>query len=215
MSVRWYVAYSLIYRNIEELLKERGVNVDHATIQRWVVKYSPELESVFRQKHKERTGSSWRMDETYVKVKGKWRYLYRAVDKEGNTIDFLLSKKRDKKAALRFFKKAIGSSGFPSKITIDKSGANIAALNELSVLLLLSGMWKFLFEMRQIKYLNNIIEQDHRGIKRIINPMLGFKSFDAAEATIAGIELHRMLKKGQMKNAENLPVWKQFYMLAA
>ena len=115
----------------------------------------------------------------------------------------------------RHFKKAIGSSGFPEKITIDKSDANTAALNELIVLLLLSGMWKFLFETRQIKYLNNIVEQDHRGIKRIINPMLGFKSFDAAEATIAGIELHRMLKKGQMKNAENLSVWKQFYMLAA
>ncbi len=160
MAVRWYVAYSLSYRNIEELLKERGIGVDHSTIQRWVVKYSPELESIFRQKHKRQVGLSWRMDETYVKVKGKWHYLYRAVDKEGNTVDFLLSKNRDKKAALRFFKKAIGSNGFAAKITIDKSGANAAALNELSVLLLLSGMWNFLFEMRQIKYLNNIVEQD-------------------------------------------------------
>ncbi len=203
------------YRNIEELLKERGISVDHATIQRWVVKYSPKLESVFSQKHKRQAGLSWRMDETYVKVKGKWNYLYRVVDKEGSTVDFLLSKNRDKKAALKFFKKAIGANGFAEKITIDKSGANAAALNELSVLFLLSGMWNFLFEMRQVKYLNNSVEQDHRGIKRIINPMLGFKSFAAAEATIAGIELHRMLKKGQMKNVENLAVWEQFYRLAA
>ncbi len=103
MSVRWYVAYSLSYRNIEELLKERGVNADHSTIQRWIVKYSPELESVFRQKHKRQAGLSWRMDETYVKIKGKWNYLYRAVDKEGYTVDFLLSKNRAKKAALKFF----------------------------------------------------------------------------------------------------------------
>ena len=215
MAVRWYVAYSLSYRNIEELLKERGVNVDHATIQRWMVKYSPEFESVFRKQPKRQVGFSWRMDETYVKIKGKWNYLYRAVDKEGNTVDFLLLKNRDKKAALKFFKKAIGSSGFPEKITIDKSDANAAAPNELSVLLLLSGMWCFLFKMRQIKYLNNIVEQDHRGVKRIINPMLGFKSFSAAEATIAGIELHRMQKKNQIKNVANMTAWEQFYMLAA
>ena len=215
MAVCWYVAYSLSYRNIEELLKERGVNVDHATIQRWMVKYSPEFESVFRKQPKRQVGFSWRMDETYVKIKGKWNYLYRAVDKEGNTVDFLLLKNRDKKAALKFFKKAIGSSGFPEKITIDKSDANAAAPNELSVLLLLSGMWCFLFKMRQIKYLNNIVEQDHRGVKRIINPMLGFKSFSAAEATIAGIELHRMQKKNQIKNVANMTAWEQFYMLAA
>ncbi len=103
------------YRNIEELLKERGISVDHATIQRWVVKYSPKLESVFSQKHKRQAGLSWRMDETYVKVKGKWNYLYRVVDKEGSTVDFLLSKNRDKKAALKFFKKAIGANGFAEK----------------------------------------------------------------------------------------------------
>jgi transposase-like protein len=103
--VRWYVAYALSYRDLEEMMMmERGIPVDHSTIQRWVVKYSPLLEQEFK-KHKRPIGSSWRMDETYIKIKGQWRYLYRAVDKEGNTIDFLLTAKRDKKAALSFSKK--------------------------------------------------------------------------------------------------------------
>jgi len=122
MSVRWYLAYSLSYRNIEELMAERGVKVDHSTLNRWVIKYSAKLETVFTKRYKKSVGSSWRMDETYVKVKGEWCYLYRAVDKTGSTIDFMLSKTRDKKAAKRFFIKAIGYSEKPKKITIDKSG---------------------------------------------------------------------------------------------
>jgi len=214
MSVRWYVAYSLSYRDIEELMAERGVSVDHSTINRWVIKYAPELESQFRRKHKRQVGSSWRADETYIKVKGKWCYLYRAVDKAGDTIDFYLSQKRDKKAAITFFKKVIGSSGLPEKVTIDKSGANKSGLDAINLeltFLAMMGFSFFNFEIRQIKYLNNIVEQDHRGIKKVTKPMMGFKSFHSAQATIAGIELHRMLKKGQHVSAANTPVFEQFY----
>ena len=214
MVVRWYVAYSLSYRNIEELVNERGISIDHATINRWVIKYAPLLENQFRKKHKRPAGFSWRMDETYIKNKGKWCYLYRAVDKEGDTVDFMLSAKRDRKAALKFFKKAIGSNGLPHTVTIDKSGANNAALERLNLLLLLNNLWLLFITVRQIKYLNNIIEQDHRHIKRVTKPMLGFKSFASAKATIAGIELHHMLKKGQMENSANMPVWEQFAALA-
>jgi len=215
MVVRWYVAYALSYRNIEEMMKERGIPIDHATINRWVIKYAPLLENEFRKKHKRQTGMSWRMDETYVKNRGKWGFLYRAVDKEGDTVDFMFSAKRDRKAALRFFKKAIGSNGLPQTVTIDKSGANNAALEQLNELFLMSNLCFLFITIRQIKYLNNIVEQDHRHVKRIIKPMLGIKSFASAKATIAGIELHHMLRKGQMVCAVNMPIWKQFYALAA
>ena len=215
LVVRWYVAYALSYRNIEEMMKERGISVDHATINRWVIKYAALLEKEFRNKHKRQTGMSWRMDETYVKNKGKWSFLYRAIDKEGDTVDFMFSAKRDRKAALRFFKKAIGSNDFPDTATIDKSGANNVALERLNKLFLLGNLCFLFINIRQIKYLNNIAEQDHRHIKRIIKPMLGFKSFVSAKATITGVELHYMLKKGQMICADNMPIWKQFYSLAA
>ena len=214
MAVRWKVAYPLSYRQIEEMMEERGVELDHSSVQKWVVHYAPQLESAFRAR-KRAVGSSWRMDETYLKVKGEDVYLYRAVDTEGNTVDFMVSRKRDKAAALAFFKKAIGSSGLPEKVTIDKSGANTAALERLNLLLFLSGLWCYFIEVRRIKYLNNLVEQDHRAIKRITRPMLGFKSFEAANATISGIELHHMLKKGQMLEQENIPAWQQFYLLAA
>ena len=141
-----------------------------------------------------------------------------AVDKEGNTVDFMLSKKRDETAARNFFEKAIGSSGLPEKVTIDKSGANKAGLDTINlqlVLIALLGCTFMHINIRQIKYLNNIVEQDHRGIKRIVNPMLGFKAFNSAQATISGIELYRMLKKGQHTNAENSPAFDQSYALAA
>ena len=204
--VRWYVAYSLSYRDLEELMLERGYVVDHSTIQRWVVHYAPRIEKAFR-KNKKRTGLRWRMDETYIRIRGEWKYLYRAVDKQGNTIDFLLTAKRDKKAALRFLKKAIGSNGKPSLINIDKSGANTAAIKQHN------RDENKRVKIRQCKYLNNIVEQDHRFVKRRTRSMLGFKSFWSARATLAGIELWRMLKKGQNKNS--LPAWEQFYALAA
>src|SRR5690349_11828776 len=124
MVVRWYVSYSLSYRDIEELMLERGTPVDHSTLNRWVIFYSPLLEEEFRKNNKRKVGSSWRMDETHIKIKGVWHYFYRAVDKDGNTIDFMLSKNRVEAAAKAFFTKAIDSNGLPEKITIDKSGAN-------------------------------------------------------------------------------------------
>lgn len=217
MAVRWYVAYPLSYRNIEELMAERNVKVDHATLNRWVVEYSPQLESEFRKYHKRKINNSWRMDETYLKIKGVDVYLYRAVDKFGKTIDFMLSEKRDKQAALAFFNKAISENGLPEKVTMDKSGANKAGIDAVNLLLtFLSAMLQIIFRItvRQIKYLNNILEQDHRAVKRVTKPMMGFKSFNSAEATIAGIELHHMLKKGQHKNANSQSVSQQFYGLA-
>jgi transposase-like protein len=204
--VRWYVAYSLSYRDLEELMQERGYAVDHSTVQRWVVHYAPRIEKAFR-KSKKRVGHRWRLDETYVKIKGGWKYLYRAVDKQGDTIDFLLTARRDKREALRFLNKATGSSGKPSLINIDKSGANTAGIKQYNT------DENKRIKIRQCKYLNNIVEQDHRFIKRIIRPMLGFKSFWSARATLAGIELWRMLKKGQSKSS--LPAWEQFYEIAA
>ena len=211
LAIRWYIAYPLSYRNIEELMEERGVDVDHSTINRWVVKYSPKLEAKFSNHFKRKVGSSWRMDETYIKVKGKWCYLYRAVDKSGATIDFMLTKNRDKQSAKRFFNKAIGFQAKPEKVTIDKSGSNISALESINKELPEADK----IEIRQIKYLNNMVEQDHRFIKRITKPMMGFKSFDSASATLAGIELHHMLRKNQLGEAANIPVFKQFYALAA
>jgi putative transposase len=192
-AVYWYLRYSLSYRDIEELMNERGVNIDHSTVQRWVFKYTGMIEEEFRKKKKS-VGTSWRMDETYIKVKGSWYYLYRAVDKENNTINFLLTEKRDKKAAKQFFIKAIENNGLPEKITIDKSGSNTAAIKEYNAENDTS------IEIRQVKYLNNIVEQDHRSIKRITRPMLGFKGFYSASITLRGIELVRMIRKGQMKN---------------
>ncbi len=127
----------------------------------------------------------------------------------------MLSEKRDRKSVMKFFKKSIGSSGLPEKITIDKSGANAAACHRLNMLLFLSGIYCLFIEIRRIKYIKNIVEQDHRFIKRITKYTKGFKSFASAEATIGGIELQHMLKKGQMENASSQPTWRQFYDLAA
>ena len=211
LCVRWYLAYPLSYRNLEEMMAERGVTVDHSNIHRWVRKFTPRLEAAFRKGRKRPVGKSWRMDETYIKVKGEWKYLYRAIDKEGQTIDFLLTAHRDKKAALRFFKKAVRQHGLPTKVTIDKSGANTAALEALKE------ETGAKIEIRQIKYLNNLVEQDHRSVKRIVRPMLGFKSFPSARTTLQGIELMHMIKKGQMIQAggQTLSAADQFYSLAA
>src|SRR6267142_795719 len=190
---------------------EHGVEVDHSTINRWVIKYSPQLEEAFHWR-KRPVWASWRMDETYIKVKGQWRYLYRAVDKQGQTIDFLLTEHRDKEAALRFLQKAIRRHGVPEKITIDGSDANEAAIksyNEEHGTHII---------IRQVKYLNNIVEQDHRAVKRVTRPMLGFKSFDAAQDTLVGIELMHMIKKRQLRveaGDEGRTAAELFYSLAA
>jgi len=211
MGVRWYVAYPLSTRHVEELMEERGVEGDHSTINRWVIKYSPQLEEEFHRR-KRPVWVSWRMDETYIKLKGEWRYLYRAVDKQGQTIDCLLTEHRDKETALRFLQKASRRHGVPEKITIDGSEANEAAIKRYneehgtSIII------------RQVRYLNNMVEQDHRGVKRITRPMLGFKSFEAAQDTLVGIELMHMIKKRQMvveEGNEGLTAAERFYSLAA
>ena len=209
VCIRWYAAYPLSYRHLEEMMQERGVLVDHSSINRWAVRFLPLLEKVFR-KHKRSVGGSWRMDETYIKVKGAWKYLYRAVDKEGKTVDFLLTARRDKAAALRFFEKAMKASGVPEKITMDKSGANKAAMDEIN------GRGETPVIVRQVRYLNNIVEQDHRAVKRVTKPMLNFKSFRAAKSVLAGIELMHMIRKGQMvlKGYEGMSYANQFYALA-
>jgi putative transposase len=211
MGVRWYVAYPLSTRHVEELMEERGVEVDHATVNRWVIKYSPLLEEAFHRR-KRPVWLSWRLDETYIRVKGEWRYLYRAVDKCGQTIDFLLTEQRDERAAIRFLTKAIRRHGVPETITIDGSEANAAAIrgyNEEHGTAII---------IRQVKYLNNLVEQDHRAVKRVTRPMLGFKSFDTAQGTLTGVELMHMIKKGQLGGKEGearLTPAEQFYALAA
>ncbi len=192
--VRWYVAYPLSLRHLEEMMAERGVSVDHSTVHRWAIKLLPVLEEAFR-RCKRPVGKSWRMDETYIRVKGEWRYLYRAVDKDGSTIDFLLRAHRDKTAAWRYFEKSIAQNGVPATVTIDKSGANLAALEAIN------DDRETPIKIRQSKYLNNLVEQDHRAIKRRTRPMLGFKTFRCARILLAGIEIMHMIVKGQMKCA--------------
>ena len=211
MGVRWYVAYPLSTRHVEELMEERGVEVDHSTINRWVIKYSPQLEEAFH-RHKRPVWVSWRMDETSSKGKGEWRSLYRAVEKQGQTIDFLLTEQRDEHAAKRFLTKAIRRHGVPEKITIDGSAANKAAITSYNE------EHGTAIEIRQIQYRNNIVEQDHRRGKRITCPRLGCKAFDAAHATLVGIELMHMIKKRQLvieEGNEGRTAAELFYSLAA
>ena len=207
-AVRWYLAYTLSYRDIEELLAERGIHVDHATINRWVIAFAPKLEQAY-QKRKRRPGNRVRMDETYILVKGQWMYLYRAVDKAGETIDFLLTKRRDKKAAKRFLKKMIERNGKPSLINIDKSGVNKAAIMDYNK------EYGTRIKIRQNKYLNNIVESDHRFVKRKMRQTMGFETLRTASNTIAGLELWRTLKKGQTKWGGTKSPVELFYGLAA
>ena len=209
MCVRWYAGYPLSFRQIEEMMAERGVFVDHSTLHRWSIKMLPVLTAMFRQR-KRPVGRSWRMDETYVKVGGQWKYLYRAIDRDGHTVDFLLRARRDHAAARALFERAIDLHGVPEKITIDKSGANTAAIMSVQAD---SGLP---IELRQSKYLNNLVERDHRAVKRITRPMLGFKSFRCAGILIAGIETMPMIRKGQLGNFKDKDssAASQFYSLA-
>jgi len=209
-GVRWYVAYPISYRQLEEMMGERGVTVDHSTLNRWVIKYAPEVEKQFRRRQCP-VGRSWRLDETYVKIKGKAAYLYRAVDKEGHTIDFLLTPNRDREAAEAFLHKAVRSQGLPEKITIDKSGSNTAAITHYNK------THETAIVIRHSKYLNNLVEQDQRAVKRVVRPRLGCKSFWAARCTIAGIEVMHAIRKGQLIRTGNAPQTpaEQFYALAA
>jgi putative transposase len=209
VCARWYAAYPLSFRHLEEMMQERGVFVDHSTVHRLSLKILPVLARIFRRR-KRPVGTSWRLDETYIKVAGQWKYLYRAVDKAGDTVDFLLTAKHDTTAARRYLERAINLHGLPEKIVIDKSGANTAAIHSVIVDAGLA------IERRQSKYLNNIVEQDHRAVKRITNPMLGFKSFWSAQKLIAGIETMHMIKKGQLHcpDRQAMPAAEQFYSLA-
>lgn len=211
-AVFFYLRYPVSYRDLEEIMEERGVDVDHATLNRWVIKFSP-LIAAKAQAKKRPTAISWRMDETYIKVKGKWMYHYRAVDRDGQTLDFMLSERRDKPAARRFFLRAIGNNGIPDRIVIDKSGANLAGLEAVNVILKFTGTGQTI-KILQVKYLNNILEQDHRFIKRITGRMLGFKAFHSASATLEGIETAHMIRKEQF-GYKNITAFQQFAELAA
>ncbi len=221
LCVRWYLRYSLSYRDLEEMMLERGLQVDHTTIYRWVQRYAPELEKRCRP-HLKATTDSWRVDETYVKIKGTWTYLYRAVDSEGNTLEFLLRPTRDAEAAKRFFLKALHSStssafqvsaseepatdlfkqeaqkvseAAPRVINVDKNAAYPKAIAELKA----AGVLPEHVELRQVKYLNNLIEQDHRFIKRLVKPGMGFFAFESAWRTLQGYESMNMIRKGQLR----------------
>ncbi|CAH2560063.1 IS6 family transposase [Cardinium endosymbiont of Oedothorax gibbosus] len=203
--------FSLSYRDLGEMMRMRGARVDHSTLQRWVIKFVPLIDKAVR-KRKRPVGSSWRMDETYVKLNGKWIYLYRAVDRYGDTVDFFLSEHRDKSSTLSFFRKAITENNIPKKVVIDKSGSNKAALDAINTDL----DQDHTIQILQNKYLNNRVEQDHRFIKKRIKPMLGFKNFYSASITISGIENIRMIQKGQVRGAKNhLSTFENFAILMA
>jgi putative transposase len=211
MGVRGSLAYPLRYRHVEELMEARGVLLDHATMQRWVGKYSPLLDEAFHRR-KRPVWVSGRMDETSMKSKGQWYYLSRAVEKMGQTIDFLLTQQRDERAAKRFLTKAIRRHGVPEKITIDGSAAPKAAIESYNT------EHGTTMGSRQVQYLKNIVEHDHRAVKRVTRPLLGFKSFQATRRTLGGIELMHLIKKKHMRvGAENegLTAAALFYSLAA
>ena len=221
LCVRWYLRYSLSYRDLEEMMRERGLHVDHTTIYRWVQRYAPELEKRCRP-HLKATTDSWKVDETYIKVRKTWMYLYRAVDSQGNTLEFLLSPTRDAEAAKRFFVKALHSTAgsapqarpieeqvaqptaaadpnttkpAPRVINVDKNAAYPKAMAALKA----AGILPKQVELRQVKYLNNLIEQDHRFIKRLVKPGMGFFSMETAGRTLQGYEVMNMIRKGQVR----------------
>ncbi len=197
-AVRWYLQFPISYRDLECMFSDRGVQVDHTTLFRWIQAYAPKLEKRVRPQLR-MTNGPWRVDETYIRVKGEWVYLYRAVDAAGQTIDFLLSVKRDATAAKRFFRKALKQSHTvrPRTITVDKNAAYPVATKAMKRA---GELWRFA-KLRQLKFLNNIVEQDHRRIKCLVRPGLGFKSFVSASQTIAGYEAVAMIRKGQVLNA--------------
>jgi transposase, IS6 family len=201
LCVRWYLRYALSYRDLEEIMLERGLHVDHTTIYRWVQHDAPEIGKRCRP-HLKGTTDSWRVDETYVKIKGEWMYLYRAVDSQGDTLDFHLSATRDAQAAKHFFSQALAASHTvsPRVITVDKNAAYPKAFHELKV----EGAIPTSSTLRQNTYLNNLIEQDHRFIQLLLNDSpnqgMGFFSFETAWRTLQGYEVMHMLRKGQIND---------------
>ena len=201
-AVRWYCKYGISYRELKEMLSERGVHVDHTTIYRWAERYAPEIEKKLRWYWQYNRGLNWQVDETYIKVKGKWVYLYRAIDERGHTIDFYLSAKRNAKAAKTLLSKALRGLKnwqYPSVINTDKAGAYGVAIQDLKA----QNKCPQHVKHRQVKYLNNAIEADHGKLKRLINPVRGFKSMKTAYATIKGFEVMQLFKKGQFTLWQN------------
>ena len=192
LCVRWYITYKLSYRDLRDMMAERGINLVHTTILRWLQRYVPEFEKKWC-RFARPVGTSRRVDETYIRVRGEWKYLYRAVDTQGNTVDFLLSEHRDIEAAKHFFTRAIERQGVPEKITVDAYAARHTAIGELKK----SKILPINVLVRTSKYSNNLIEQDHRRVKQRVHPMLGFKRFENAAITISGIELVHKIRKGQ------------------
>ncbi|GAC1690546.1 MAG: IS6 family transposase [Ktedonobacteraceae bacterium] len=221
VCVRWYLRSSLSYRDLEEITRERGLPVDHTTMYRWVQHYALELDKRCRP-HLKACTDSWKVDETSITIKTAWLYLYRAVDSQGNTLEFLLSPTRDAEAAKGFFVKALHSTACsssqelpteeplaqppakatpstttvaPRVINVDKNAAYPKAIAELKA----AGLLPESCELRQVKYLNNLIEQDHRFIKRLTKPGMGFFSFETAWRTLQGYALMNMIRKGQVQ----------------
>ncbi|MGB7341315.1 MAG: IS6 family transposase [Phototrophicaceae bacterium] len=209
LCVRWYLRYALSYRDLEEMMSERGLSVVHTTIYRWVQRFAPELEKRMRP-HLKQSNDSWRVDETYIKVRGQWMYLYRAVDSTGQTLDFLLNQTRSKRAAKRFFRQVLGRSHVtkPRVINVDQNASYPGAVADLKQENLLPNSCQY----RTSKYLNNRIEQDHRFIKRRVKPGLGFFSYITAWRTLQGYEAMNMIRKGQVKCAgkHNIQAQNQF-----
>jgi putative transposase len=219
LCVRWYLAYGLSLRNLEEMMGERGISVDHATVHRWVVRYSSELLERFNQRKRAITGK-WHIDETYIKVRGQWRYLYRAIDSNGDTVEFWFSERRNLAAAKRFLSRAMKRHGRPERIVIDGSQTNREAILSCDVTDRLQDRSRRKLKpirILQSAYLNNRIEQDHRAIKRRVRPMMGFKSMTSARVILGGIEMVHMMRKGQAKYAcaQQLSLAEQFERLAA
>ncbi|MBD2307808.1 IS6 family transposase [Chroococcidiopsis sp. FACHB-1243] len=199
LNVRWYCRYALSYRDLEEMMAERGIAMDHSTINRWVLKYATELDKRIRP-HLRSTNDSWRVDETYIKVKGQWKYLYRAVDSDGNTLDFMLSAKRDAQAAERFLRKTLNAAHTqtPKVVNVDKNAAYPPAIEASKA----NQQLPKTTELRQVKYLNNQVEQDHRFIKRLTKLGMGFDSFNTARRTLKGFEAMNMIRQGQVYGIE-------------
>jgi transposase, IS6 family len=211
LCVRWSLRYALSYRDLEEMMLERGLQVDHTTMYRWVQQYAPELERRCRP-HLRPATDSWRVDETYVKVKKEWVYLYRAIDSHGHTLDFFFSPTRDAKAAKQFLLKALTAShtSEPRVINVDKNAAYLKAFNELKAAGIISKSCK----LRQVKYRGNLIEQDHRFIKRLTKPGMGFFSDLTAWRTVQGFEVMNMMRKGQLHRVDKGDVRGQVTLVA-
>ncbi|MGF9762748.1 IS6 family transposase [Microvirga sp. 0TCS3.31] len=219
LCVRWYLAYNLSLRNLEEMMAERGISVDHATIHRWIVRYSPELLKRFNARKRAVT-ARWHVDETYIRARGQWRYLYRAIDSHGDTVEFWFSERRSLAAGKRFLSKTLKRHGRPERVVIDGSQTNREAILSCDMTNRLQDRSRRKLKpirIRQSAYLNNRTEQDHRAIKRRVRPMMGLKSMSSAHMILGGIEMVHMMQKGQAKYAcaQQLSLVEQFERLAA